>query len=419
MNQSRNLRVHLVAQSRFGASLFLALALTACGGGSGGESITPAPTPPPTTPPVTAAPDIAVNKVFPALSFSLPVALKQAPSDASRWFVVEKRGTVQVFDNSDATATTSVFLDISAQVNADRSESGLLGMAFHPQFPATPEVYVSYNATGPTLSSVIARFRLDASGLALDPASEEVLLRFDQPQSNHNGGDIAFGPTGLLYASFGDGGGGGDPDENGQDTSNLFGTVIRIDADGPAPYTIPSDNPFASGASCRQGAASSSCAEIFAWGFRNPWRMSFDASTAALWLGDVGQGAWEEIDRVTLGGNYGWNDREGANCFDPSVGCALGFEEPVTQYDHSLGQSITGGYVYRGTDIAGLAGWYVFADFVSGTLFAVAADAQPTVVPQTIGNAGFNVSAFAVDTDGKLFLLDYGAGEIYQVVAVP
>ncbi len=400
-------------------ALILAALLAACGGG-GSDPATPPPViSPPPVPPGTSAPDAAVARAFPSLSFTLPVALKQAPGDSSRWFVIEKRGTVHVFDNVDAASSTSVFLDISSRVNSALSEAGLLGMAFHPQFPATPEVFVSYNGTGATLTSVISRFRLDATGLALDAASEEVLLRFDQPQSNHNGGDIAFGPNGLLYAAFGDGGGGGDPDENGQDTNNLFGTVIRIDVDGGTPYAIPPDNPFASGSMCTQGSALSPCAEIFAWGFRNPWRMSFDAATAALWLGDVGQGAWEEIDRVTLGGNYGWNDREGANCFDPMVGCVLGFDEPVAQYDHSQGQSVTGGYVYRGTDIADLAGWYVFADFVSGALFAVDADAQPTETPQVIGNAGFNVSAFATDTGGQLFLLNYGAGEIYQVVAAP
>lgn len=401
------------------ASLFV---LGACGGGGGGASIAPAPPippAPPPTPPVTMAPDVVATQVFPGLSFRRPVALKQAPADASRWYVVEQGGVIQAFDNDNSTVTQDVFLDISARVESTFSETGLLGMAFHPQFPATPEVYVSYNTSGATLASVISRFQLDSTGLALDPASEEVLLRFDQPLNNHNGGDLAFGPTGLLFAAFGDGGGGGDPMENAQDTTNIFGTVIRIDVDSGSPYTIPADNPFASGGVCSAGSSSANCAEIYAWGFRNPWRMSFDDATASLWLGDVGQGDWEEINRVRLGGNYGWNDREGAHCFDPATNCATNFDEPVTEYDHSVGQSITGGYVYRGTDIAGLDGYYVFADFVSGVVLAVLADAQPTAVPEQIGDTGFNVSAFAVDVDQKLFLLNYGAGEVYQLQAAP
>lgn len=402
------------------ASMACVLLVTACGGGGGSSIAPPTPAPaPPTPPPTTTAPDVEVERLFPALSFSLPVALKQAPADDSRWYVVEKQGTVLAFDNDNAAATTDVFLDISSRVNSTLSETGLLGLAFHPQFPATPEVFVSYNGTGTPLTSVVSRFTLDNTGTALDPGSEEVLLLFEQPQSNHNGGDLAFGPNGLLYASFGDGGGGGDPDENGQDTTTIYGSVIRIDIDAPAPYGIPPDNPFASGGSCRQGFASANCAEIFAWGFRNPWRMSFDSATATLWLGDVGQGAWEEINRVTLGGNYGWNDREGAHCFDPATNCMLGFDEPVTEYDHSVGQSVTGGYVYRGTGVTDLSGFYVFGDFVSGQLFAVDADAQPTTAPDLIGNAGFNISAFAVDTNQELFVLDFGGGGVYRIVGAP
>ena len=260
-------------------------------------------------------------------------ALRQAPGDSSQWYIVERRGRVHVFVNDAATTTTDVFVDISARVDASVSESGLLGMAFHPNYPATPEVFLSYTSGDP-LTSRVSRVRLDASGTALDPASEEVLLQIAQPRSNHNGGDLAFGPAGLLYASFGDGGGGGDPGENAQNTTNILGTVLRIDVDAGAPYQIPSDNPFAGGGLCDLGSGTGECPEIYAWGLRNPWRMSFDSITGELWLGDVGQGDWEEVDRVVLGGNYGWNDREGAHCFDPPSACATNFQEPVSEYDH-------------------------------------------------------------------------------------
>jgi glucose/arabinose dehydrogenase len=405
--------------------------LTSCGGGGGGGGnnapaqppvampqppTAPPPTPPPTPPPPS-GPVLDVQRVFPNLSFSQPVALKQAPGDSSRWYIVEQRGVVRVFDNDQATNTANVFLDISAQVNDNFSESGLFAMAFHPGFPSTPEVYLSYTADGGPLTSTLSRFQLDNTGLALDPASEEVLLEIDQPQGNHNGGDLTFGPSGMLYAGFGDGGGGGDPGENAQNNANLLGTVIRINVDGNAPYEIPTDNPFFGPTLCAQGTGAGQCPEIFAWGLRNPWRISFDTLTGALWVGDVGQGQWEEIDRVVLGGNYGWNDREGAHCFDPPSACATGFEEPVTEYDHSVGQSVTGGYVYRGITIAAISGWYVFGDFVSGRIFAIQANSQPTVAPEVVGNAGFNIPTFAEDTDGELYVIDYGGGTIHRIVA--
>lgn len=385
-----------------------------CGGGGGNGS----PPSAGTTPPPVATPTLATERAFPNLTFNQPVALKQAPGDAATWYVVEQSGVVRAFANSPAASTSDPFVDITARVNDNFQEAGLLGMAFHPGFPTTPYVYLSYTGGG-ALTSFVARFELDGTGQALDAASEIVLLQIAQPQGNHNGGDLAFGPDGALYASFGDGGGSGDPGENAQDTTNLLGTIVRIDVDGAAPYEIPGDNPFAGAALCGQLPTGAQCPEIFAWGFRNPWRMSFDAVGGDLWLGDVGQGDWEEIDRVELGGNYGWNDREGAHCFDPPAGCADTFTEPVTEYDHSVGQSVTGGYVYRGTQIADLAGWYVFGDFVSGALFAVDANSQPTVGPEEVGDAGFNISAFGEDGDGELYLLNYSAGSVHRLTAAP
>ncbi|MEJ2516135.1 MAG: PQQ-dependent sugar dehydrogenase, partial [Gammaproteobacteria bacterium] len=385
-----------------------------CGGGTSGSSSEPS-----TPPAADTAPPLEVIRLFPGLTFANPVSLAQAPGDGSRWFVVEKRGVVRVFANDPGVASSEVFIDISDQVDQSFGESGLLGMAFHPAFPSTPEVYVSYTAPGAPLVSRVARFRLDSTGTALDPSTEEVLLEIDQPRTNHNGGDLAFGPSGFLYASFGDGGGSGDPDENAQDTGNLLGSIIRIDVDTRSGYEIPAGNPFASGSLCGNRLFTGSCAEIFAWGFRNPWRMSFDPATGRLWLGDVGQNAWEEIDRVELGGNYGWNVREGAHCFDPPTDCGTSFLEPVTEYDRAAGQSVTGGHVYRGGAVPGLVGWYVFGDFVSGALFAVREDSQPTAPAQPVGNTGLNISTFAVDTNGELLVVDYASGSIHQVVAAP
>ncbi len=242
-----------------------------------------------------------------------------------------------------------------------------------------------------------------------------------QSRSNHNGGDIAFGPDGFLYAAFGDGGGAGDPDGNGQDISNLLGSIVRIDVDSaPEIYAIPDDNPFASEQKCAQGfsAGINGCPEIFAWGFRNPWRFSFDSVAGDLWTGDVGQNSWEEIDRVELGGNYGWNTREGAHCYSPSSGCATeNLIDPITEYGHDVGFSVTGGYVYRGTAIPGLIGFYVFGDFGTGRLWVVAADSPIGTAPIELADTTLAIAAFAQGVDGELYVLNYGnPGGIYQIV---
>ncbi len=242
-----------------------------------------------------------------------------------------------------------------------------------------------------------------------------------QPFGNHNGGNLAFGPDGFLYASFGDGGSGGDPQDNAQNTSNLLGTIIRIDVDGASPYEIPTDNPNFGNGLCLQGFGALDCPEIYAWGLRNPWRFSFDSATGELWAGDVGQGTWEEVDRIERGRNYGWDDREGAHCFEPPSGCILNSVDPITEYGRALGASITGGYVYRGMAIADLVGWYVFADFISGRIFAVLADSQPTVAPTEIEDTGlqFSFSAFAEDSFGEIYLLHHSNGTVYQLVVAP
>lgn len=342
----------------------------------------------------------------------------QAPGDASRWFVVEKGGRVLTFpdDPNVALADVATFVDITDRVDASFPESGLLGMAFHPDFETNREVFLSYTAPGAPLVSVISRFVVDTNG-ELDPDSEDVVLTLPQPNSNHNGGNIVFGPDGFLYIGLGDGGGAGDPGENGQDPTTLYGAILRIDADGGPPYAIPADNPFAVNTECVDGTGSLECPEIFAWGFRNPWRFTFDSDTGDLWVGDVGQNAWEEIDRVDISENYGWDEREGAHCFEPQTGCSLDNVDPITEYSHDLGSSVTGGYVYRGAAIPELVGFYLFGDFGSGRIWAVPADSEQGVEPDELVDTAIGISSFARSDAGELFVLHFDNGTIHRIVA--
>jgi len=395
--------------------LAAAAGLAGCGGSSGGIG-TVGPPPPP--PPPAATPQILTSAVFTSLPpFASPIAMKQAPGDASRWFVAEKSGVIRVFANNVSSSSSSIFLDISGTV-ASAGEGGLLGFAFHPDFPATPEVFVSFTRGGP-FRSYVSRFYSTDGGQTLSPLVEDVLIENPQPATNHNGGDIAFGPDGLLYVGFGDGGGSGDPNENGQDIMNIHSAIVRIDVDGNAPYEIPPGNPFSMNAVCTQGVGGAGCPEIFAWGFRNPWRISFDRVTGQLWAGDVGQNAWEEIDLVENGENYGWNDREGAHCHDPASGCADTFREPHAEYGHALGRSVSGGFVYRGTDIPDLVGWYVFGDFISGRFFAFDATSMAGVTPDELLDSSLSIVSFAEDINGELYVLDFGVGTIHRLESAP
>jgi glucose/arabinose dehydrogenase len=387
------------------------LVLNACGGSGSGEA--PVVVQPP---PVATVPSVTSTAVFTQLPvFSQPVALLQAPGDSNFWYVLEKNGVVRVFANDQAASATSIFLDISAVVDPS-GEGGLLGMAFHPNYPLTPEVIVSYTRTGSPLTSYISKFTSTDNGQTLNGGTEEVLFTVLQDQSNHNGGNIAYGPDGNIYVAFGDGGGAGDPNENAQNTSNLKGTIVRITVNAGTGFSIPSDNPFAANAICTQGTGAAACPEIFAWGLRNPWRFSFDSVTGKLWAGDVGQGAFEEIDLIELGNNYGWNDREGAHCFDPMTGCANTFAEPITEYGRTLGGSITGGYVYRGSTLTDLVGWYVFGDFSSGRLFAIREDSSTGTVLDELDQTGLQIVSFGQGNDGELYILNF-AGTIHQLIA--
>jgi glucose/arabinose dehydrogenase len=391
----------------------LALAI-ACGCDGGGDGAT---MPPPPPPPLT---EIQVTRVYPALTFTNPVLAVQAPGDDARWFVVEQAGRVLVFDNLDTVTATSEFIDISARVQ-DGGERGLLGMAFDPQFASNGRVFLHYTRDNGQLQSVLAAYTSPDGGTTLDPASESILLTVDQPFDNHKGGHLAFGPDGMLYMALGDGGSGGDPQDNAQNTRNLLGKLLRIDVSSGTDYAIPTDNRWAGNARCTNGVGDAAeCPEIHAYGLRNPWRFSFDGSTGDLWVGDVGQGDWEEVDRIVAGGNYGWRFREGAHCFNPPSGCPTenngdALVEPDAEYGRSLGASVTGGYVYRGVDVGSLLGRYVFGDFVSGRIFSHT-PGSGDLAPEELLDTTLSISSFALGEDGEIYVVDYQGG-LYRIDA--
>lgn len=350
------------------------------------------------------AAELGLQRRFAGLSFEALLGLKQAPSSASYWYALEKAGRVLRFPDDDDVKQSEVetVIDLRSKVS-DPSEAGLLGLAFHPDFADNGYVYLHYNYGD--LRSRISRFSTTDGGRTLASSSEKTLLDLDQPYSNHNGGDITFGPDGYLYISFGDGGSQGDPRGNAQNKDTLLGSILRIDVDGGDPYTVPADNPFVG-----DGGAE----EIFAYGLRNPWRMSFDRETGDLWSADVGQNTYEEVNFIESGKNYGWNVREGRNCYEG--GCSdAGFTDPVHEYNHDAGKSVTGGYVYRGSQVADLVGTYVYGDYVSGTVWGLSPNGSGYSNRKLL-ESGLNLSSFAESGDGELYALDFG-GDIYQFTA--
>jgi glucose/arabinose dehydrogenase len=365
-----------------------------------------------TSPPVAIpAGSIRVERVFPNLSFEDMTNLVEPDDSIGQMFISEQKGIIQSFEAGRPEQGSHVFLDITDRVNRGGNEEGLLGLAFDPDYQGNGYFYVYYSAAGPR-RSVVSRFSRDpANPGAADPRSEVVVMEIAQPYANHNGGQLAFGPDGYLYIGLGDGGGGGDPQGNGQNLGTLLGKVLRIDVRGltaAGAYKIPADNPFVDTAGAR--------AEIWACGLRNPWRFSFDVDTGLLWAGDVGQDKWEEIDIITGGANYGWNIMEGNHCYSPASGCdRLGLILPIVEYDHSQGCSVTGGYVYRGNKIPDLQGRYIYGDFCTGKIWVLDYQGTTLIGNELLVDSGLSITSFGVDPAGNLYILSRDGG-VYTLV---
>ncbi len=350
-------------------------------------------------------------------SFSFPIEMVQVNDGTERWFVVQQRGLIYTFANDTNTAQRKLFLNLSGIVSQTGSETGLLGLAFHPAYSQNGYFYVCYTRTvAGQLKSFVSRYSV--SGTNPDSAvagSEFVILSVDQPYSNHNGGNILFGPDSLLYISLGDGGSANDPQNRAQNRTSLLGKILRINVNqttGSLNYSIPPTNPFV-------GNSSGFREEIFAYGIRNAWKMSFDLPTGRLWAGDVGQNNFEEINIIRNGENYGWRLMEAFSCFNPSTNCnpSNALTLPVFAYGHSNNNvSITGGFVYRGSAIPLLAGRYVYGDYVSGRVWALTYDsATATTSNQLLFNSQENISTFAKAANGDLYYCSYGPGRIYRI----
>ncbi len=337
--------------------------------------------------------------------------LTNAGDGSQRLFVVEKVGRVRIVEAGEM--LEAPFLDISDLVDASSSEKGLLSIAFPPDYGQTGEFYVNYTARASDGGTVIARYQVSASDPnRADPASAQIVLAFAQPAPNHNGGQIQFGPDGYLYIGTGDGGAAGDPWDNAENLQSVLGKMLRLDVRGQQTYAIPPDNPFA-------GQPGSE--PIWAYGLRNPWRFSFDRLTGDLYIGDVGQGSWEEVDFVAAGSaggiHFGWDTMEGRHCFEPSQDCeTAGKVMPVAEYSHSQGCSITGGYVYRGQRFPALNGVYLYGDYCSGLIWGLWQDADGEWQSRMLLESGANIASFGEDEAGELYMLDL-SGVVYRLAA--
>jgi glucose/arabinose dehydrogenase len=332
-----------------------------------------------------------------------PMIITHANDGSGRIFVATQRGMIHIIDKNSP-KKTKLFLDIRDQVAPwkKNNEEGLLGFAFHPNFKENGQFFVYYSAEGSPRKSHVSRFQVSADDPnKADPKSETVVMAIDQPYGNHNGGSIAFGPDGYLYIGLGDGGSGNDPLGNGQNLETLLGSILRIDVDHTSNgknYAIPADNPFVNRAKAQP--------EIYAYGLRNVWRLGFDPKTGTLYAGEVGQDLWEEINIIKKGGNYGWSVREGTRNFGNRPETAKETPiDPIWEYDHGVGRSITGGVVYRGKRLPELEGMYVYADFVSGKIWVLKYDEESGKVVRNlqISAGGIPVMSFGTDEDGELY----------------
>ncbi len=382
-----------VARPMASAMAFLGLFLT-CAGDPTGSTLPPGSV------------DVHLEPVVTGLDF--PLLVTASPGETGRLFIVEKGGVVKVLKHGVLLPTP--YIDLSSRVTKG-SEQGLLGMAFHP---TDGRVVLSFTVAGSTGGgrSRVATFTAGPDPDVLDPASEQVVIEVDQPYSNHNGGHVAFGPDGYLYFGLGDGGSGGDPQGYGQRRDDLLGSLLRLDLDHGLPYTVPASNPFSGQAGMR--------GELWNWGLRNPWRFSFDRANGNLYMADVGQGAWEEVDvqpASSAGGeNYGWNEMEGTHCYGGG-GCSRnGLVLPVTEYGHGDGCSITGGYVYRGQAIPALAGTYFYSDYCDGWIRSFTYQGGAATDPRSWPSLDTHgqVSSFGEDARGELYVVLAG-GTVYRI----
>ncbi|MGH2417337.1 MAG: PQQ-dependent sugar dehydrogenase [Candidatus Limnocylindria bacterium] len=412
-----------------GLVLVLVLVLGACAGpspsGTLGASIEPGPSS--AVPPTSSPPARAVSTIPPLQSgpdrlrvelvtagLVEPIGITNAGDGSGRLYVNERGGRIMVIE-ADGSLRAEPFVDLSGRLVAG-GERGLLGLAFHPDFERNGRLFVHYSRAGDG-ATVVSELQASADRATADP-SERVLLTHAQPFANHNGGQMAFGPDGYLYLGLGDGGSGGDPFGNAQNPKVLLGKILRFDVDGPPAanraYALPPDNPYGSEGTAPGGGLP----EVWSIGLRNPWRFSFDLRLGDLYIGDVGQGGWEEIDRQpadsTGGENYGWNVMEGRHCFQADCD-QTGYVKPIAEYPTASGCAVTGGYVYRGAAQPELQGVYVFADYCSGIVYTLQVD-EGTITPKPVLESGLRVSSFGEDEEGELYLADLVGGGIHRVL---
>lgn len=366
---------------------------------------------------------------FPNVSLDKPLDIQNSGDNTNRLFVVEQKGVIHVINNVSSTqsgetvqlngldAVSDVFMDIQNLVLFNESELGLLGLAFHPNFENNGLFYINYIADNP-LRTVISRFTVsEGDPNQADPDSELILLEIVQPHPVHNGGQLVFGPdNGYLYISMGDGGPANGVSGESQNLTNLLGTIIRIDVNNPEGgenYGVPPDNPFV-------GNTSGYREEIYAYGLRNPWRISFDPVTGDLWTGDVGEGDLEEIDIIQKGRNYGWPIMEGTNCFNPPVGCDMsGLELPIWEYGRNNGRTVIGGFAYRGSEFPELEGKFIYGDFISGRVWALSFDGltatDNTQILKFTNTDSFIITSFGIDEQNELYITGFD-GNIYRLI---
>ena len=340
-----------------------------------------------------------------AKGFTQPLDIQNAGDGSNRLFVVERSVTIRIFENG--LVLDEPFLDVSKKVRTNGSEQGLLGLAFHPNYAENGRFFVNY--TDVNGNTVVAGYLVSGNANQADAKSETVLLHIAQPYGNHNGGGVAFGPDGFLYIGLGDGGSADDPHGHGQNLNTHLGSILRIDVDGGETYVVPADNPF---------VKEDGLPEIWAYGLRNPWRFSFDTLTGDLYIADVGQNEWEEIDYLPAGAaggaNFGWNFKEGTHIFVLEPPESLGVIDPVAEYNHDEGCSVTGGNVYRGDEFPEWQGVYFYADFCSGQMWGLL-NVDGEWQSQSLFFTGAMLSSFGLGEDGTLYYADYNTNTLYRL----